>query len=122
MFFEKLPKPWQEAIIDSIYSHDDGEHPEIAAAYREELAGVLLEFELTPKPSKKDYQIFSSNYGYFCDGWIAAVGKLAPGSGTLIAAWVRAKGEPTDFSDLENNDYPAFIVKESDVLKLETSV
>ena len=36
-----------------------------------------------------------------------------------ISSWVRAHGELTDYSDLENNDYEAYIVKASELVTRE---
>ena len=113
--FGKLNKAWQEGINAQINDADGGERPEIAAAFRESYAKYLSEVKIARKPSKADLEEIGTNYTDFSTGWNAAVNHLAKDQMALIASWVREHGELTDYSDLENNDYEAYILKASDI-------
>lgn len=116
-YFSKLNKEWQDAIEAEIQDADGGERPEITAAWRESYARYLSECKIAQKPSKADLDEIGMNYTDFSMGWNAAVNHLAKDQTALIASWVREHGELTDYSDLENNDYEAYIVKKSDLVK-----
>lgn len=113
--FPKLNKSWQEGINKRIYDADGGERPEIATAFRESYAQYLHEIKIARKPSKADLEEIGESYTDFSAGWRAALARLTGSQQALISSWVREHGEATDYSDLENNDYPAYIVKESDL-------
>jgi soluble cytochrome b562 len=117
--FKQLPQAWQDGIDEAINVVCADEHSDIARAFRENEAKSLLECELAPKPSKKDVRELETSFVDFHEGWEAFLETISADQRKLIAAWVRAKGEPTDYSDLEDKDYPAFIVKESDIEELE---
>ncbi len=113
--FEKLNKAWREGINAQINDADGGERPEIAAAFRESYAKYLSEVKIARKPSKADLEEIGESYTDFSTGWRAALSKLTENQEATISSWVREHGELTDYSDLENNDYEAYIVKASDL-------
>jgi len=119
LYFPKLPQSWQDAINDVIADFDNGIDPDIAEAFREMEGQALDKVLLEPDPSDKDIADITVSYGNFVEGWNAAIRFMAKSRGHEIAAWIRSNGELTDYSDLEDNDYPAFIVKEIDVEELE---
>jgi len=113
--FAQLNKAWQKGIDAEINDCDGGKRPEIAAAFREGYARHLLECKIARKPSKDDSGEIGTSYIDFTEGWDAALARLTKDQCAAISSWVRAHGELTDYSDLENNDYPAYIVKASDL-------
>jgi len=113
--FAQLNKAWQAGIDAEIDDVDGGERPEIAAAFRERYARHLLECKIAREPSKDDLGEIGTSYVDFTEGWDAALARLTNDQAAMISSWVRAHGEPIDYSDLENNDYPAYIVKASDL-------
>jgi hypothetical protein len=119
MYFEKIPKAWQEAMNQMTDVVCGGEHPDVRAAWRETHAKYLSEIVIRRRPSKSDREEMEISSIDFHNGWEAMLEYVGADQKKAIAAWVRAKGEPTDYSDLQDNDYPAFIVKESDVVELE---
>ncbi|KKM82709.1 hypothetical protein LCGC14_1316860 [marine sediment metagenome] len=94
-YFEKLNKAWREAIDAESQDSDGGEHPEIAAAFRESFAKYLSEIKIARKPSKADLEEIGTSYTDFSTGWKAAVNHLVKG----LASWVREQF-PKD-SDVE---------------------
>ena len=114
-YFIKLNEAWREGINAEINDRDRNEHPEIATAFREGYGRYLLECKIAREPSKVDLAEIGKSYVDFKEGWDAAVDKLTKDQPGLVASWVRAHGELTDYSDLENNDYEAYIVKASDI-------
>ena len=113
--FTKLNKAWQEGINVEINDCDGGKRPEIAAAFREGYARHLLECKIARKPSKDDSGEIGTSYIDFTEGWNAAVNRLLKDQGAAIASWVREHGELTDYAPLEGPEYPAYIIKESDL-------
>lgn len=113
--FEKLTKAWQDGIDAQINNADGGERPEIAIAFRESYAKHLSEVKIARKPSKADLEVIAESYIDFSTGWIAALARLMENQGAAISSWVREHGELTDYSDLEDNEYEAYIVKKSDL-------
>lgn len=114
-YFPKLNKSWQEGVNAQINDVDGGERPEIAAAFRESYAKYLSEIKIARKPSKVNLEEIGGSYIDFSIGWRAALARLTENQQAAISSWVREHGEWTDYSDLEGNDYPAYIVKESDL-------
>jgi hypothetical protein len=113
--FPQLNKAWQEGINKQINDVDGDNRPEIATAFRAMYARHLLECLIARTPSKADLDEIQRSYIDFTEGWDAAMNKLAKDQPGLIASWVRAHGEYTDYSDLEGPEYPAYIVKEADL-------
>lgn len=113
--FEKLNQAWREGINAQINSADGGERPEIAAAFRESYAKYLHEVEIGRKPSKSDLEEIGETYTDFSTGWRSALSRLTENQGAAISSWIREHGTLTDYSDLEDNEYPAYIVKVSDL-------
>lgn len=114
-YFKKLNQAWQDGINAQINDCDGDTRPEVATAFREHYGKYLSEIVIARKPSRTNIEEIGETYTEFSAGWGAAVNKLVKDQPGLIASWVRRHGEYTDYSDLENNDYPAYIVKESDL-------
>lgn len=118
-YFEKLNDAWQDAILKEMSDSDGGTRPEIAEAFKEEHARYLSECEIADVPDENDIYEIGNSYSLFCSGWNAAMEKLAKEQMALISSWVREHGEFTDYSDLEGEDYEAYIVKDSDLTSSE---
>lgn len=114
-YFTKLNQAWREGADAEINDADGGERPEIAAAFRESYAKYLSEVKIARKPSKADLEEIGDSYTEFSIGWNACLNKLAKDQDAMVASWIREHGELTDYSDLEGQDYEAYIVKESDL-------
>jgi hypothetical protein len=114
-YFEQLNTAWQKRLNAIIKDVLGDQYPDIAAAFREDEARYLGEVEIPAKPTKKWADEVQDELVNFFDGWKAATEAFAKDNKVAIASWVREHGEYTDYSDLENNDYPAYIVKESDL-------
>jgi hypothetical protein len=114
-YFEQLNQTWQDAILDQMSDCDGGARPEVAEEFKEHYAKHLSECEIAGAPEEKDLFEIGDSYSEFYTGWDAAMEKLAKDKMQLISSWVRSHGEFTDYSDLEGEDYPAYIVKESDL-------
>lgn len=124
LYFPKLPQSWQDAINDVIGDFDNGEHPDIAEAFREVEGQDLDKVLLEPDPSDKDIADITVCYGNFVEGWNAALRYMAKSRGHEISAWIRSNSAPTEIqisSDKSSviNQYRALIVMESDVIRLE---
>ncbi len=113
-YFEKLPKPWRDAIDGAIASVDANERPEIAIAYREIEARSLLDLVLGPKPDEPDIEDFGTAYVNFSEGWRAALKTFEKDQGAAIASWVREHGEATEHCT-DDGEYPAFVILERDL-------
>lgn len=114
-YFKKLNQAWREGVDAEINNADGGDRPEIAAAFRESYAKYLSEVKIAHKPSKADLEEIGESYTDFSTGWNAALNKLAKDQEAMVSSWIREHGELTDYSDLENQDYEAYIVKKSDL-------
>jgi hypothetical protein len=114
-YFEQLNEAWQNAILDEMSDTEGGSRPEVAAAFKEHYAKYLSEVEIKKEPDQADRDEVGATYVNFLTGWDAAMEHLAKDQKEMIASWVRAHGEFTDHSDLEGEEYEAYIVKASDL-------
>jgi hypothetical protein len=73
MYFEKLNEAWRQGIEAQIADADGGEHPEIAAAFREHYGKYLSEIVIARRPSKADLEEIGDSYTEFSAGWSAAL-------------------------------------------------
>ena len=80
--FDKLPKPWQEAINWAIADTfgDDPAYAQVVEAWRESEAEVELQFELDPEPSEEDRKDYQAHLIWFKSGWAEALRRKTAGA------------------------------------------
>ena len=71
MYFEKLPKAWQDAINAEIKNAGGDERPDVAPAYREYEARYRDEFNTDREPDERDREEIGLSYFDFQAGWDA---------------------------------------------------
>ena len=82
-YFNKLPKPWQEAINFVIADTfgDDPAYAQVVEAWRESEAEVELQSELDPEPSEEDRKDYQAHLIWFKSGWAEALKRVPRGRG-----------------------------------------
>jgi hypothetical protein len=113
--FDKLPEAWQEAINNVIADVVGDEHPDIADAFREMEAQHISECKHGKKPTQSWLKEFDSTFIDFLEGWSAATDKFIKDNQAAFSSWVRGHGEPTTYCPDDEPEYPAFIIRESDL-------
>lgn len=71
-YFQKLNKAWREGIDAQLMDCDGGEHPDVAAAFKEYFAHHLSEVIIARKPRKADLAEVQESYIDYLAGWEAA--------------------------------------------------